>query len=82
MAAALAAGATFDEDAGAGPLLVEGIGGLLVPLSEDWTVCDLAVALGLPVVLAASPGLGTINHSLLTLRVARAAGLDVLRASC
>ena len=58
-------------------LIVEGVGGLLVPLSEDYSVCDLAVALGLPVLVAARPGLGTINHTLLTLRVARDAGLDV-----
>jgi dethiobiotin synthetase len=60
-----------------GPLVVEGVGGLLVPLNEEWTVCDLAAALALPVVIAARPGLGTINHTLLTLRVAREAGLDV-----
>ena len=58
-------------------LIVEGVGGLLVPLADDYTVCDLAVALGLPLLIAARPGLGTINHTLLTLRVARAAGLDV-----
>jgi dethiobiotin synthetase len=58
-------------------LIVEGVGGLLVPLREDYSVCDFAVALGLPVVIAARPGLGTINHTLLTLRVARAAGLEV-----
>lgn len=58
-------------------LIVEGVGGLLVPLREDYTVCDLAVSLGLPLVIAARPGLGTINHTLLTLRVARDAGLDV-----
>ena len=40
-------------------------------------VRDLAVALGLPLVVAARPGLGTINHSLLTIEAARAAGLDV-----
>jgi dethiobiotin synthetase len=60
-----------------GPLVVEGAGGLLSPLAEDYTVCDLASALGLPVLIAARPGLGTINHSLLTLRAARAAGLEV-----
>ena len=38
---------------------------------------DLAVALGLPLLVAARPGLGTINHTLLTLAAARAAGLDV-----
>jgi dethiobiotin synthetase len=58
-------------------LIVEGVGGLLVPLAESYTVCDLAVALGLPLLIAARPGLGTINHTLLSLRVARAAGLEV-----
>jgi len=60
-----------------GLLIVEGAGGLLSPLAHDYTVCDLAVALGLPVLIAARPGLGTINHSLLTLLAARAAGLQV-----
>ncbi len=60
-----------------GTLIVEGVGGLLVPLTEDFTVRDLAMALGLPVVIAAGPGLGTINHTLLTLAAARAVGLDV-----
>jgi dethiobiotin synthetase len=59
-------------------LIVEGVGGLLVPLRADYNVCDFAVALGLPLLIAARPGLGTINHTLLTLRVARDAGLDVL----
>jgi dethiobiotin synthetase len=58
-------------------MIVEGVGGLLVPLTDDYSVCDLALALGLPMLIAARPGLGTINHSLLTLRVARAAGLSV-----
>ena len=58
-------------------LVVEGVGGLLVPLAGAWLVRDLAAALGLPVVIAARPGLGTINHTLLTLQSARAAGLDV-----
>ncbi len=58
-------------------LIVEGVGGLLVPLTSDFTVCDLAASLGLPVLIAARPGLGTINHTLLTLAAARAAGLDV-----
>ena len=58
-------------------LVVEGAGGLLSPLAADCTVCDLAIALGLPVVIAARAGLGTINHSLLTVRAARGAGLDV-----
>ena len=58
-------------------VVVEGVGGLLVPLAEGFDVRDLAVGLGLPVVVAARPGLGTINHTLLTLEVARAAALDV-----
>lgn len=60
-----------------GALIVEGVGGLLVPLANQLTVRDFAVALGLPVVIAASPGLGTINHTLLSIESARAAGLDV-----
>jgi dethiobiotin synthetase len=63
--------------ANADVLVVEGVGGLLVPLSPAHDVRDLAVDLGLPLVIAARPGLGTINHSLLTLAAARAAGLDV-----
>ena len=58
-------------------VVVEGVGGLLTPLAEDYSVCDLAVALGLPVLVVARAGLGTINHTLLTLHVARAAGLQV-----
>jgi dethiobiotin synthetase len=58
-------------------LVAEGVGGLLVPLTEDRSVRDLAVALGLPLVVAARPGLGTISHTLLTLEAARAAGLEV-----
>jgi dethiobiotin synthetase len=58
-------------------LIVEGVGGLLSPLAEEMTVCDLAVALRLPLLIAARPGLGTVNHTLLTLQAARAYGLDV-----
>jgi dethiobiotin synthetase len=58
-------------------LIVEGVGGLLVPLAERYTVCDLAVSIGVPMLIAARPGLGTINHTLLTLHSARAAGLEV-----
>jgi len=59
-------------------LIVEGVGGLLTPLADDYSVRDLAVALGLPMLIAARAGLGTINHTLLTLAAARAAGLQVL----
>ena len=58
-------------------LVVEGVGGLLVPFDAQHDVRDLAVALGLPLVVAARAGLGTINHSLLTIEAARAVGLDV-----
>jgi dethiobiotin synthetase len=50
---------------------------LLTPFSEQFTVRDLAVALGLPVLVAARASVGTISHTLLTLEAARAAGLDV-----
>ena len=58
-------------------LVVEGVGGLLVPLGEASDVRDLAAELGLALVVAARPGLGTINHTLLTLECARRAGLTV-----
>jgi dethiobiotin synthetase len=63
--------------AGADAIACEGVGGLLVPLSPTYLVRDLAVDLGYPMVIVASPGLGTINHTLLTLESARAAGLEV-----
>ena len=58
-------------------LVVEGVGGLLVPLGERYSVRDLARDVGLPLVVAARPSLGTINHTLLTLEAARAEGLPV-----
>ena len=60
-----------------GTLVCEGVGGLMVPLTPGYLVRDLAVELGLPVVIAARTGLGTISHSLLTVEAARAAGLRV-----
>jgi dethiobiotin synthetase len=71
------AGAARAAAAGAEALVCEGVGGLLVPLSGDYLVRDLAVELALPLVIAAPPGLGTINHTLLTIEAARAAGLEV-----
>jgi dethiobiotin synthetase len=62
---------------GADALVCEGVGGLLVPLAAGYLVRDFAVDLGLPLVIAASPGLGTINHTLLTIEAARTAGLEV-----
>jgi dethiobiotin synthetase len=58
-------------------LVAEGVGGILVPLTPGYLVRDLAVELDLPVVIAARTGLGTINHTLLTIEAARAVGLDV-----
>lgn len=58
-------------------LVCEGVGGFLVPLCDDYLVRDVAVAAGLPIVVVATPGLGTINHTLLTLEAVRAAGLRV-----
>jgi dethiobiotin synthetase len=69
--AARAAGAAADA------LVCEGVGGLLVPITPGYLVRDLALDLGLPLVVAAPAGLGTINHTLLTLEAARAAGLGV-----
>jgi len=59
-------------------VVCEGVGGLLVPLAFGYLIRDLATDLGLPVLIAARPSLGTINHTLLTLEAARAAGLEVL----
>jgi dethiobiotin synthetase len=70
---AKARGAADHADA----LVCEGVGGLLVPLTPGYLIRDLALDLGLPVVVAARPALGSINHTLLTLEAARSAGLDV-----
>lgn len=58
-------------------IIVEGIGGLLVPIKKDYFVLDLALELKLPIIIVTRPGLGTINHTLLTLRYALNEGLDV-----
>ncbi len=58
-------------------LVVEGSGGLLTPLTESETFADLAVALGLPVLVVARAGLGTVNHTALTCEALRARGLAV-----
>jgi dethiobiotin synthetase len=71
VATARAAGAHCER------LVVEGVGGLLVPFAEGFDVRDLAAELALPVLIAARPGLGTINHTRLTLEAARARELEV-----
>lgn len=58
-------------------MIVEGVGGLLVPLTTRETVADLVRTFSLPLLIVARPGLGTLNHTLLTLRAARASGLRV-----
>lgn len=70
-------GAFAERTAGAGVVIAEGVGGLLVPLAPGYLVRDFARDLALPLVIAARPGLGTINHTLLTLEASRAAGLRV-----
>jgi len=70
--------AARDEAEGGDFFVCEGIGGLLVPFTTGYMVRDLAIDLGLPAVVAAKPGLGTINHTLLTIEAARTGGLDVL----
>ncbi len=58
-------------------VVVEGIGGVAVPISGGIEVLDLAAAMGLPAVVVARADLGTINHTLLTVRAVRQAGLRV-----
>lgn len=58
-------------------LIVEGVGGLLCPLTETTTVAALAAALEFPLVIVAALRLGCINHTLLTLEVARSRGLPI-----
>jgi dethiobiotin synthetase len=60
-----------------GLVLVEGVGGLLCPLTDRETIADLAVLLGLPLIVVARRSLGTLNHALLTLEAADARGLRV-----
>ena len=64
------------QSAGIVPV-IEGAGGLLVPLNAKETMLDLLQALGLPVVLAARPGLGTLNHTLLSAHALDSAGLSL-----
>ncbi len=59
-------------------VIVEGAGGIAVPLADGYLMSDLARDLDLPVLVVARPSLGTINHTVLTVRFAQAVGLDVL----
>lgn len=58
-------------------VVVEGVGGLLVPIRTDYYVIDLAREFGLPLIVVAKPGLGTINHLLLTVKYALKEGLEI-----
>lgn len=70
--------AAFDRlVARAGYVVVEGVGGFLVPLADGWDSAELARDLGLPVVLVVGLRLGCLNHSLLTARAVRATGLKL-----
>lgn len=59
-------------------LVVEGAGGVLVPINKHQTMLDLMVHLGLPVLLVSQSRLGTINHTLLSLMALRQRGLEIL----
>lgn len=58
-------------------LIVEGVGGLLCPVTPDSVIADFALETGYPVLIVAHAGLGTINHTLLTVEAARGRGLQV-----
>ena len=62
----------------AGPLVVEGAGGLMVPLNRETLYLDLFAEWGAPVILCARTQLGTINHTLLSLKALRDAGCSVI----
>jgi dethiobiotin synthetase len=59
-------------------MVVEGAGGLLVPIRDDWTMAELARRLDLPLLVVARASLGTINHTALTLEVAASKELPML----
>ncbi len=69
--------ADFSLPDGRAPIVVEGAGGVLVPLGGGALMADLMVKLGLPVLLVARTALGTINHTLLSLEALRTRGLMV-----
>jgi len=61
-----------------GPLIVEGAGGVMVPINDRHFMLDLIQKLSLPVLIVARSTLGTINHTLLTVDKLRQAGLEIL----
>ncbi|OGG52131.1 MAG: dethiobiotin synthase [Candidatus Handelsmanbacteria bacterium RIFCSPLOWO2_12_FULL_64_10] len=58
-------------------LIVEGAGGLLVPIRDDFFMADLALKLDLPLLIVARRGLGTINHTLMTMECAKTRGIGM-----
>ena len=62
---------------GGAPVVVESAGGVMVPLTEDYLTIDLFARWGAPVVLVARTGLGTINHTLLTIEALRARSIPL-----
>jgi len=59
-------------------VLVEGAGGLLVPVYENFLIRDLVKTLNLPLLIVARPNRGTINHTLLTIEAAKTFGIDII----
>ena len=59
------------------PLIVEGAGGVLVPLNDEQLMADLMVQLALPAIVVTDTRLGTINHTLLTLEALRSRAIDI-----
>jgi len=58
-------------------VVVEGVGGMLVPIKENYYISDLILELGLPVVIVGGVSLGTINHTLLTIEYALRKGMEL-----
>ncbi len=58
-------------------MVVEGVGGLLVPLARKYDVADMAREFNLPLIIVARPNLGTLNHTLLTVEAAKHRGLEI-----
>jgi len=65
-------------DSGRSPLIIEGAGGLMVPLSRSKLYIDVFAAWRFPVLLCAPTALGTINHSLLSVEALRNRAIDIL----
>jgi dethiobiotin synthetase len=59
-------------------VIVEGIGGIMVPIAEKSVIGDFAKKIALPVIIVSSPFLGTLNHTLLTVMACRSLGLDIV----